>query len=168
MLAKLRCGQFYYTADNLGAHIPDWDSHAGRTVPRPGQIFAYFFDMSSCARKSGLSVMQSLLHRILSTEQGLFELIYSKPIFSRPQQDDFGQFVEILNAILHDPSPQDAIVVLDALDDHEEEIRQSVCKDDVNLSGIVQHSISSHIETDMSHRADSHARFGLFARTRLF
>ena len=34
-----------------------------------------------------------------------------------------GQYVEIVNAILHDPSPQGAIVVLDALDDCEEETR---------------------------------------------
>ena len=41
-------------------------------------------------------------------------------------------------------------------------------QDDVNLGGTVKRSIPSHIETDIGHRADSHARFGSFARTRQF
>ena len=57
VLAEFLCRQLCNTADNPSAHRQEWASHACRTLPRPGQIFAYFFDMNNSTRNGGLSVL---------------------------------------------------------------------------------------------------------------
>ena len=104
-------------AVNSGAHVPEWVSSASGFPSRSRKILAYFLDVNSPLRNSGLSVLHSLLYQILSTEPELFRYIHSKPIFSRPQRGDFGQYAKVLSAILRDPSLKGTIIVLDALDE---------------------------------------------------
>lgn len=104
-------------AVNSGAHVPEWLSSASGFPSRSRKILAYFLDVNSPLRNSGLSVLHSLLYQILSTEPELFRYIHGKRIFSRPQRGDFGQYAEVLSAVLRDQSLRGTIIVLDALDE---------------------------------------------------
>ena len=116
-LYRQLCDVFAGDAISSSAHKPQWASSSSKLPSRPRHVLAYFLDVNSPLRNSSLSVLQSLLYQILSTEQDLFRYIHGKPIFSRPQQGNFGQYAEVLSAILRDPSLRGTIIVLDALDE---------------------------------------------------
>ena len=118
-LYRQLCGVFEVDAAKSGAHIPHWASIASSGLSRPRQIFAYFFDVNSPLRNSGLSVLHSLIFQVLSTKQNLFKYLHGKSVFSKPEQGDFSQWAEVLSAILRDPSLEGTIIVLDALDECE-------------------------------------------------
>lgn len=120
------CGEFSNSSDSPTTNRPQRTSLDSTIFPRPRHTFAYFFDMRNSARNSGLSALQSLLYQILSTEQDLFKYIHRKPIFSRPRWTEFGQYVEVLNEISHDPSLHGTVIILDALDECEEDSRQPI------------------------------------------
>lgn len=118
-LYRQLCGLFAGNAISSGSHRPQWLPSTSKFFSRPHQIRAYFLDLNSPSRNSGLSVLQSLIYQILSADQKLFRHIYGKTVFSRPEQGDFGQYAEIFNAILRDPSMKGTFIVLDALDECE-------------------------------------------------
>ena len=70
--------------------------------------------------KKGLSMLQSLLYQVLSTNQNLFRYVYSKRLFRQPQRGDFDQYMSLLRAVLQDASLAGNVIVLDALDKCEE------------------------------------------------
>ena len=111
------CSVFAGNAVNPGAHRPQWVSCASQPSSRPRQVLAYFLDVNSPQRNSGLSVLQSLLYQILSANQELVRYVRGKTVYSRPERNDFGQYAELLSTILRDPSLGETIIVLDALDE---------------------------------------------------
>ena len=118
-LYRQLCGVLAGNGDTSGDNRPQWISSASNVLSRPRQVLAYFLNYSSPLRNSGLSVLQSLLYQILSTNQELFKHVHGKSVFSRPEGGDFGHYAELLNAILRDPSSIGTIIVLDALDECE-------------------------------------------------
>ena len=116
-LYRQLCDVFAGNVPSSGAHTLQWASSASQLYSRPRQVLAYFLDVNSPSRNSGLSVLHSLLYQILSTKQELFRYVHGKPIFSQPQRGNFGQYAEVLRAILRDPSLKGTIIVLDALDE---------------------------------------------------
>ena len=126
-----------------------WAFKIGKSQPVSFQVLAYFLDSGSSVRNSGLSVLQSLLYHVLSTDQKLFRYIHGKNIFHRPQQGDFGQYVELLRAVLQDPSLSGTVIVLDALDECEEASRSLLIK---NLKTIAS---QSNVKMLVTSRSDS-------------
>lgn len=116
-LYRQLCDAFASDALSSGTHTLQWASSASKLYSRPRLVLAYFLDVNSPSRNSGLSVLHSLLYQILSTEQELFRYVHGKPIFSQPQRGNFGQYAEVLSAILRDPSLKGTVIVLDALDE---------------------------------------------------
>ena len=116
-LYRQLCEVFASDAVSSGGHRPQWYTSLSKPHSRPRRVLAYFLDVNSPLRNSGLSVLHSLLYQILSTDRELFRYLYGKPIFSQPQQGNFGQYAEVLSATLRDPSLRETIIVLDALDE---------------------------------------------------
>jgi ankyrin repeat protein len=143
---------FSDSVDSLHTHRPQWASHDSINLSRPRHILAYFFDVKTSSRNGGFSVLQSLLYQILSKEPDLFKYIHKKPLFSRPQQTKFSQYVEILNRILRDPSLQGTVIILDALDECDEEYGETISK---VLSALVEQQgiqllVTSRLKWDCS------------------
>lgn len=118
-LYRQLCGTFADNPVSSGSNRPRWVPNASNLFSRSRQAFAYFLDLNSPLRNSGLSVLQSLLYQILSADQKLFRYVHGKTVFSQPERGDFGQYAEIFSAILRDPSLRGTIIVLDALDECE-------------------------------------------------
>ena len=126
-----------------------WASKIRKIQPVSFQVLAYFLDSASSVRNSALSVLQSLLYQVLSTDQKLFRHVHGKKIFRRPQQGDFGQYVELLRAVLQDASLSGTVIVLDGLDECEEAYRSLLIK---NLKTIAS---QSSIKVLVTSRSDS-------------
>ena len=105
-----------------------WASALRKSQPASSQVLAYFLDSGNSVRNSGLSVVQSLLYQVLSADQKFFRYIHGKQLFRRPQRADFGQYVELLSAMLQDKSLSQTVIVLDALDECEESSRSLLIK----------------------------------------
>lgn len=133
-LYRQLCDAFAGDALSSGAHTLQWASSASKLYSRPRQVLAYFLDVNSPSRNSGLSVLHSLLYQLLSTEQELFRYVHGKPIFSQPQRGNFGQYAEVLSAILRDPSLKGTIIVLDALDECEPASQLNIIDTLLNLA----------------------------------
>ena len=115
-LYRQLCGVIAAKPVSSSAQRPQWALGVSKPFSWPHQVFAYFLDVNSPLRSSGLSVLQSLLYQILSANQELFRYIRGKTIFSRPGRSDFVQYAEVLSAMLRDSSLKGTIIVLDALD----------------------------------------------------
>ena len=127
-----------------------WTSVISRCRPVSFQVLACFLDSGSSAknsglsarnsglsaRNSGLSVLQSLLYQVLSTHQVFFRYVHGKQLFRRPQRD-FGQYMELLSAVLQDKSLSGTVIVLDALEECEKASRSLLIK---NLKAIASQS----------------------------
>ena len=100
-----------------------WASAIHKNPPGSFQVLAYFLDSGNSVRKSALSVVQSLLYQVLSADQKFFRYIHGKHLFRRPQRGGFRQYMELLSAVLQDPSLSETAIVLDALDKCEESSR---------------------------------------------
>ena len=100
------------------------------TDPHPASfiVLAYFFGSGKSMRNKGLSVLQSLLYQVLSTDQKLFRYVRGKETFRQPQRGDFRQYMELLSAILQDASLSGTVIVLDAFDECEEASRLILIK----------------------------------------
>ena len=100
-----------------------WASAIRKNPPESFQVLACFLDSNNSDRKSELSVVQSLLYQMLSANQKFFRHVHGKQLFRRPQRGDFRQYMELLSAVLKDPSLSETVIVIDSLDKCEETSR---------------------------------------------
>lgn len=105
-----------------------WGSATTKSHPASFKVLAYFFGSGKSKRNQGLSVLQSLLYQLLSTDQKLFRCVRGKQLFRQPQRGDFGQYMKLLSTILQDASLSGTVIVLDALDECEEASRSHIIK----------------------------------------
>ena len=103
-----------------------------KNQPGSFQVLAYFLGSGNPMRNKGLSMLQSLLYQVLSTNQNLFQYVYNKQLFRQTQRGDFGQYMSLLRTVLQDASLSGTVIVLDALDECEE----------VSRSLLIQHLVA--------------------------
>ena len=105
-----------------------WGSATAKSHPASFKVLAYFFGSGKSQRNQGISVLQSLLYQLLSTDQKFLPCVHGKQLFRQPQRGDFGQYMKLLSAILQDACLSRTVKVLDALDECEEASRSLLIK----------------------------------------
>ena len=105
-----------------------WASATTKPHTTSFKVLAYFFGSGNSTRNKGLSVLQSLLYQVLSTDQRLFRYVHGKQFFRQPQRRDFDQYMKLLSAVLQDVSLSGTVIVLDACDECEEASRSLLIK----------------------------------------
>jgi ankyrin repeat protein len=79
-------------------------------------VLSYYFDARVLSRASGVTLVKSMLHQMLTTDRNLFRHVYGRPMFSN-HEAIFKGFAEVLEVMIGDPAVTTVEIIIDGLDE---------------------------------------------------